>query len=561
MTAEVRRFLFGLGALVLGLLLSAGLLLDHATRPRADFAFCNQQEIESLDPAEASGVPSARIQRALLEGLVRRSADGRVAPGLAKRWSVSADGLLWTFELRADAFWSDGRPVRAADVVGSLRRVLDPATASRHAKLLEAVKGAKAFNSRRANDPESVGLRAPDPLTVEIELKQPTPTLPQVLATPQLLMVPLHVLAEHGRAWTRPEHFVGNGPYLLAERILRDRVEMVRNPDYWGAEEVRLQTITAYAAEGISTQLNLYLTGAVDWIIKPPPQILDELMDDPDLRLGPQFGTTFLRFNVHGGAFAKDARPTPLADPRVRRALTLALDRLRLARDVMRGGHEPIDAFVPGGLPDYEPAHLPAPNPERARELLAEAGYPGGEGLPQLRLLYPHNETNRDFCDAVVTMWRRELGIDVKLTQQVWKVYLDSSKNGLYQIAWGAWIGDWLDATDFVKIFHSESLNNRTGWGDDAFDKLIDAASAEPDDARRLELVRAAEARLLAELPIAPVYQRTNINLVAPHVVGWEDNLLDVHPLRDIGLADGGGSDSTREGATRRSVHDREAAR
>ncbi|GJM22283.1 MAG: ABC transporter permease [Planctomycetota bacterium] len=538
MTSELRRFLVGLSLGVALLLALGGALLGGTRRPRADFAFANQQEIESLDPAEATGVPSARILTALLEGLTRRDAAGRIQPGVAEHWSVSDDGLLWTFKLRDNATWSDGRPVLAEHMVGALRRLLDPATASRHAKLLWAVEGAEAYTSGTLSDFERVGLRSVGAHTVEIRLHRPLPTLPQVLAAPQLLPVPPGLPERLGRAWTRPENFVGNGPFLLVERRLRDRLRLVRNPNYWGAHEVGLESVTAYSADGLTTQLNLYLTGVVDWIIKPPPTLVDELSAREDLLTGAQFGTTFLRFNVHGAPFTEDARPTPLSDPRVRTALTLALDRDSLARDVMRGGHEAINSFVPGGLPDYTPAVLPPCDPERARALLADAGFPGGEGFPELRLLYPHNETNRDFCDAIATQWRRELGIDTRMVQQIWKVYLDSTRSGLYQVSWGAWIGDWLDAASFVEIFHSGSGDNRTGWHDTEFDDLITRASAATDMDTRNTLTRAAEERLLQALPIAPVYQRVNINLVSPRIAGWEDNLLDLHPLRDVRLAD-----------------------
>lgn len=536
MTPELRRFLLGIGLGVAGLLALGGALLGGTRRPRADFAFANQQEVESLDPAEATGVPSARILTALLEGLTRRDARGEVAPGVAERWHVSDDGLRWTFELRDDARWSDGRPVTAEHMRDALVRVLDPATASRHATLLASVVGAEDFTKGLLDDPAQLGLRVPAPLTLEIELRAPLPTLPQVLAAPQLLPVPPELPARLGRDWTRAEHFVGNGPFVLVERRLRDRVRLERSATYWGASEVALQSVTAYAAEGLTTQLNLYLTGVVDWIIKPPPTLVDELSGRDDLLTGPQFGATFLRFNVHGAPFDEAARPTPLDDPRVRRALTLALDRASLAREVMRGGHEPIDSFVPAGMPDYTPARLAPHDPERARALLAEAGFPGGAGFPELRLLYPHNETNRDFCDAVATMWRRELGVDTRMVQQVWKVYLDSTKSGLYQVSWGAWIGDWLDPTDFVGIFRGGDGNNRTGWRDARFDELVRRAQAATDGATRNALTRDAEEILLDALPIAPVYQRVNINLVAPRVRGWHDNLLDLHPLRDISV-------------------------
>jgi oligopeptide transport system substrate-binding protein len=301
---------------------------------------------------------------------------------------------------------------------------------------------------------------------------------------------------------------------------------------------VSLQSVVAYAASGITTQLNMFLLGDVDWIIKPPPGLYRSLEGREDLIVGEQFGSTFMRFNTWGGPFADPEQDTPFSDIRVRTALTLALDRDALAKHVMRGGQQPLNSFVPAGIPAYQPAVLAQPDSDRAKALLAEAGYPDGEGFPRFALLYPHNETTRDFCEAVATRWRRTLGIECELVNQVFGVYLDSTSTGLYDVAWGAWIGDYLDPSSFLEIFMSNSGNNRTGWANSQYDALVQEASGNPDIKRRAELYRQAEEILLEQLPIAPVYQRVNINLVSPRVQGFHDNLLDAHPLRDITVTD-----------------------
>jgi oligopeptide transport system substrate-binding protein len=306
-----------------------------------------------------------------------------------------------------------------------------------------------------------------------------------------------------------------------------DRTRLLASPTYWGRDEVALGSLDAYAAEGATTQLNLYLTGAVDWIVKPPPQLLDELAGRPDLLTGGQFGTSFLRFNT--------TRP-PFDDPRVRRALTLALDRQTLARDVLRGGQRAASSFVPPGAPGYDPAPLPPPDPERAAALLAAAGFPGGTGFPAFELLHPHNDSARDFCEAVAEQWRATLGVRARLVTEPWKVYLDSCTRLLYDTAFGTWIGDVLEAGPFLEIFRSGSANNRTGWSSPAYDGWLARARAATDPAERAGLLRRAEMVLLQELPVAPVYQRVNINLLSPRVEGFADNPLDVHPLRDLSL-------------------------
>jgi oligopeptide transport system substrate-binding protein len=264
-------------------------------------------------------------------------------------------------------------------------------------------------------------------------------------------------------------------------------------------------------------------------MIKPPTSLYDVVLTRPDARVGVQAGVTFYRFNV--------TRP-PFSDPRVRQALGLALDRAALARDVMRGGELPSVSYVPAGLPGYTAAELPPHDPVRARALLAEAGYPGGAGFPDIELLYPHNEVTRDFCEATAAQWRSVLGIRPRLVNQAWKVFLDSQKQLRYDVSWGAWTADYLDPGTFLEMFLTDGGNNRTGWSSPAYDALVVATANEPDAARRLATFRDAERLLLDAWAIVPVYQRINLNLVSPRVRGFHDNLLDVHPLRDLSVVD-----------------------
>ncbi|MHC5209386.1 MAG: peptide ABC transporter substrate-binding protein [Planctomycetota bacterium] len=533
MTREGRRVVAVLG--LAGVVLLAALSLGgRALVGRADLAFCNQNEIASLDPAVASGVPEGRILQALYEGLVRSDpVTGAPSPALASRWEVSPDGLLWTFHVRTDSRWSDDSPITARDAAWSLRRFLAPDTGAPYADLLWCIDGAAAYTSWDSEargpppppDRAALGIEATAEDRLELRLVQPTPHLPSILAMPPLGIVQRACVERWGALWVKPGHVVTGGPFRLAERRIRDRMRLVRHEGYWGRDEVALGTVDAYAADGITTQLNMYLTGQVDWMIKPPTSLYEVIFARPDVRTGPQAGATFFRFNL--------TRP-PLDDPRVRAALTLALDRTMLARDVMRGGELPAMSYVPTGLPGYQPAVLRPADPERARALLAEAGFPGGNGFPDLELLYPHNELTRDFCEAVASQWERELGLRPRLVNQAWKVFLDSSRRLQYDVGWGAWTGDYLDATSFLDIFRSRSGNNRTGWANETYDGLLDRAAHTQDPAARAALLAEAEAVLLDELPIAPVYQRINLNLVAPRVGGFHDNALDVHPLRDM---------------------------
>jgi len=517
------------------LAVAGGLALGGRTAtPRADFAFCNQFEVSSLDPAIATGVPEARVLGALYEGLTRpdpRTTDP--LPGVATAWECSSDGLTWRFDLRDDARWTNGDAVTAEDFAYSFRRLLHPDTAARYAYLLWCVEGAEAFTKTPPGeepDDAGLGIRAEGPRRLLLRLCRPCPYLPRLTAYHPLFPVHRPTVETHGSRWIKPANIVTNGPFRLVERRVRDRIRLARFEGYWGADEVSLRTIDAYAADGVTTQLNMYLTGVVDWMIKPPPTLVDVVLERPDVVTGPQLGTTLIRFNT--------TRP-PFDDRRVRTALALALDREALARDVMRGGRRPARSFVPDAIPGYAPAPLPPHDPERARALLAEAGFPGGDGVRPFELLYPHTETARDFCEAVASQWRRTLGVRAHLVNQAWKVYLDSAASLLYDVSWGSWIGDYLDPSTFLEVFHSDSLNNRTGWGSPIFDGLLREAAVEPDEACRMDLFRRAETLLLEELPLAPIYRRVNLHLVAPRVEGFHDNPLDLHPLRDLRVAGG----------------------
>lgn len=506
---------------------------SQASLPRADFAFCNQNEIASLDPHVASDVSSGRILGALYEGLTRIDpSTGAPAPALAESWSVAPDGLGWTFRIRAEARWSNGEPLLARHVLDGWLRLLHPDTAARNAELLWVLVGAREYTATPPGerpDASRVGLRATGPHELELRLLRPVPYLASLLAYWPLVPVHTDSIARHGHDWLRPEHLVVNGPFVVVEHRLRDRIRLQRNPHYWNRDAVALATVDAYAASGATTQLNMYLTGLVDWIVKPPPALYDSLRERDDWRASGQLGMSFLRFNT--------TRP-PFDDPRVRAALALALDREALTRDVLGGGQRPARSFVPPGLGEYTPAPFPPGDPERARALLAEAGYPGGRGLRPFELLSPHTEATRDLCAAMAARWRDVLGIaEVHLTSQEFGTYIDSCQRLVYDTAWGVWIGDYLDPSTFLDIFASTSGNNRTGWGDPRYDALLARAAGERDEARRLELLHEAETLLLQALPMAPLYQRASIHLVSPRVRGFGESLLDVHPLQDLSLA------------------------
>ncbi len=512
------------------LVLVVALVTGCQPAPRADLVFLNGAEPETLDPALITGQPEGRVANALFEGLLAFDEFGRAGPGTAERWEVSADGRVYTFHLRPDAVWSDGVPVNAQTFVDSWRRTLDPATASEYAYQLHYIRGARAFNEGRTADFSTVGVRALDDRTLQVELENPTPFFPDLCAFTTLLPVPLHAIARHGDDWIKPGKMVSNGAYTLAAWRLNDRVRLQRNPRYWNAGRVALQTIDVLPVSKGNTAFNLYASGQADLLLDKgllPPSLLGEIKKRPDFHAAPFLGTYFLRFN---------ATKPPFNDPRVRRAFSLVIDRDSVVERITRAGELPAHSFVPPGAGGYQPPDGLQRNPDEARRLLAEAGFPEGRGFPQVTYLYSEGELNEAIAVELQGMFRRELGVNIQLQRQEWKVYLRSMSQLDYDIARSSWVGDYPDPNTFLDMFVSGGGNNRTGWSDVEYDRLITAAAAELEPMRRFDILRQAERRLVEEeAVVAPIYFYVGIQMYDPSRLGGiSANLLDEHPLRLI---------------------------
>lgn len=663
------RALFGvLGALGVCLLL-VGLTFSRSTDPPADFRFVNGTEPKTLDPQLMTGQPEGRIAEAIFEGLTRTDPrTHRPAPGVAESWEVSPDGKRYTFRLRENARWTDGRPVTASDFVHAFRRLLDPKLGSEYAYILFPVRLAEAFNafdaradalagpitrglvelsrdhpdgldaaswqrflsklhvhdairqsknarvsellSRRAGTVTLAELReiaqsieqAADVLredarqarghfgkdagvfaegdrTLVVELRAPTPYFLEVTSFYPTYPVPSWLTEDPARTddWFLPEHIVSNGPYRLSRWLVNDHIRLERSESYWGRAEVHTRAIDALSIENGTTALNLYLTSAVDWLPSNyPSDLVDVLKTRPDFYENPGMVVYFYRFNT--------TRP-PLDDVRVRKALNLAVDRQEIVDRVLGLGQLPATTFVPPGMVGY---HAPDTgirhDVARARELLAEAGYPEGHGFPEIGILYNTSESHQKVAEVVADQLRRALGIRVTAYNQEWQSFLDTVRNLDYGMARAGWVGDYADPNTFLDLWVTNGGNNQTGWSSPSYDRLIRAAAdvtdvvTSPDsllaelkwpgdvtkaigraqqatsaDARlaafadvRMLLFREAEAILVRdEFPILPLYFYVVSGLVRPQVRGFystlvfEDgttapNLQDTHPLRDI---------------------------
>ncbi len=496
----------------------------------ADFVFSLGPEPETIDPSTASGQPAGRVIRNIFEGLVTNHPfELHAVPGVADSWDVSSDGLVYTFHLREDAVWSDGKPVTAHDFVYSWERLLDPETASRYANMLYPVVNGEAYNRGDITDPSLLGFEAVDGHTLVVTLHSPCAYLLQLLCFYTLCPVPRHVIEEHGENWIKPGNIVSNGPFVLTEWLLNQRMVFEKNPLYWGADSVHLDVAVGIPSDNINATFNLYMSGILDWTDSGgvPLFVVPALMKRPDFHVAPYFNTYFYRFNV--------TRP-PFDDVRVRRAFFLALNASDITTYVTRSGEQPSHSLVPPGLPGYTEARLPERNVEEARRLMTEAGYPGGEGFPAVEVLFNTSESHKQIAEVIQQQWKEALGVEVGLVNQEWKVYLATTERLDYWIARGGWIGDYLDPNTYLDLWLSENGNNRTGFADPGYDALINRAARTPDPVKRMGMLSQAEDWVLnREQIIMPIYTYVVKNLYDERdFEGLTPNLLNLVTLKAV---------------------------
>jgi len=579
--------------------------------PDADLTFCNSTEIKTIDPALVTGQPEGRVVWALFEGLTTYDPKTLAPrPGMAERWTVSEDKRTYTFYLRKDACWSDGKPLTAEDFHWSFRRLLHPETACEYAyelwyvvntekyttgqvepgdpveiELPERQPGSPPFaagriirgrlvtieqpaassgdspvyvveiDGRRERfqqaktegqslaDPaakpcrwvlfdfDHVGIKVLDSHTLEMTLNHPVPYFLQIIGFFPMMPVPRHCIERYGYPdWTKPENLVCNGPFLLKYRRIRDRIRLEKNPRYWNHENVRLNIVDVLAAESAITGLNLYLTGAADWIPVVPNEVVGELLRQKrrDFQPAPYLAVEYYVVNTQ--------RP-PLNDKRVRRALALAIDKEEIIARILQTGQEPALSFVPTSISryiPYEPPQMPPYDPAAARRLLAEAGYPEGRGFPKLEILYNTHESHQAIAELIQSQWKRTLGINVRLQNQDWARYLASRRQGEFWVARAGWIADYIDPNTFLEMMTSNNPNNHGRWSHAEYDRLIALAQVEPEEKRRFELFHRAEEILLDEAAVLPLYFAVTRSMVQPYVKGYYHNVLDIHPLEAI---------------------------
>ncbi|MBP2654518.1 MAG: ABC-type transporter, periplasmic subunit [Firmicutes bacterium] len=493
-------------------------------------------EPQTLDPDKLTGVPEANYTQALFEGLTELDANGQPLPAAADKWEVSPDGLKYVFHLRANK-WSNGEPVTARDFEFAWKRILNPATAAEYAYMLFPVKGAEAYNSGKASA-DAVGIKALDDNTLEVSLEKPTAYFLALLAHQSTFPLNQKIVEANGDNWASDTStLVGNGPFKLKEWVHGGKLVMVKNDQYWDKDNVKLARIEWSLVEEMGTALSMFENNQLDFAYQPPMTEVERLKKESKLRTSKLIGTYYYEFNT---------RKAPFDNIKVRKAFALAIDRESIVKNVLHDVHKPAYAWIPSGFTnpatkaDFrdEGGTLLQANVAEAKKLLAEAGYPDGQGLPPITLLYNTNEDNKAVAEAVQEMWKKNLGVTVELMNQEWKVYMDARQAGNFQIARARWIGDYTDPMTFGDYLLTNCGNNYGKYSNPAYDKLIATAQASNDQAVRMQAMHDAEKIAIGDMAVLPVYFYSEWYCINPKVNGMIMPPNSIYNLKYVSIED-----------------------
>jgi oligopeptide transport system substrate-binding protein len=492
----------------------------------------NGSEPKSLDPDYIDSSAEGNIEGDLFAGLTTEDAAGRPIPGAAADWTVSPDGLTWTFRLRRET-WSDGVEVTAGDFVFAWRRLLDPATASPYAYMLWVVKNAKAVSAGKL-PPSALGVRAVDGATLEVTLSHPAPYLPALLDHHTAYPLPQHTIAKYGSAWARPEHFTGNGAYVVKEWVPDDHITLVKNRRFYDAKHVRIDVVNYYPTVNSSAALNRIRAGELDTQSPLPAQEIGWLRAHMPkaLQIAPYLGIAYVSINV---------KKEPFDDRHVREALSLAYDREALAGKILKLGERPAYSIVPPGIADYPDGAklsfeaLPhAARVAKARALMREAGY--GPAHPLKASYATTTDPDNLRIAAAVQAMMRAIDVEITIAASDLPAHLQKMRSHDFELAGSSWIADYEDATNFLELLRSDSGKNYGSYANPRYDALLSEAEGEPDATRRGALLVRAEQVALDDYAWIPVRYMVTRDLVQPYVKGWIPNRLDVNRTRWLSI-------------------------
>jgi oligopeptide transport system substrate-binding protein len=481
-----------------------------------------------LDPTRYAQQDAWRVARLLFEGLTVLGPDGSPRPGVAEAWGSDVEARQWIFHLRDEARWSDGEPVTAGDFRYAWQRTLDPATGAESAEYLYPLRGAAAIN-RGERALATLGVRVIDDATLVVLLDEADPDLPRRVALPPFFPVPEHIVTADPIGWPAGGSPVGNGPFTLVTWRANDRLETVRSETYWGRDRVALEGVVLFPLEDPGTVFNLYRSGTLDWTtaFTIPNDEARRLLEAgaPEAVATGVFQVYYLEVNT---------RRAPTDDGRVRRALELSLPREAVAGSIFGFGQRAQRSFTTPDLPDWEPPAPPAGGLDEARRLLAEAGYPDGEGLGELTYLYNVGAAHAAVAEYLQGFWQRELGVRLVLVPMDFPSMEARALQGDYHLKRSGWLADLPDPSAFLTVFEGNNPNNPTGWHSPAYDRLMGAARRSADPVERRRLLQEAETLLLADAPILPIFQNATVQLIKPYVTGIVPNPLDVVDWREV---------------------------
>lgn len=498
----------------------------------------NGDEPQALDPHITTGAPDFHVISSMFEGLTALNPKTlELEPGAAASWELSDDLMTYTFHMQPEGRWSNGDPVTAQDFVYSWQRAMSPELANQYAYMMYFIEGAEAFGQGETTDFSTVGVKALDDKTLQVKLTSPTPYFLQILDHHTYYPVHPATIEKFGgmtarvSKWTLPGNLVSNNAFKLKHWELNKVIEVVPNEHYWDADVVKLKGIHFYPISQQQVEERAFRSGQVHLTFTPQmaiEKIATYDQNEPELiHKDPGYSNYFYIFNT---------TREPFDDVRVRKALSYAIDRESLVKRVTKGGEVPAYHFVPPDPEGHQPKSYFTYDVEKAKALLAEAGFPNGEGFPAFDILYNTHDNHRKIALAIQQMWRTNLNIQANLTNQEWKVYLNTQQNKDYDVSRKAWIADYLDPSNFYDLLLSYGGNNDTGWKSAEYDALVEEAQHELDTTKRWALYEQANKILSDEMPIAPLYFTSDINLIRPNVKNWYGNVLQRHPYKTVYL-------------------------
>src|SRR5450830_361533 len=517
-------------------------------------------EPEGIDPAITTSLEAGNIEQQVFDGLTRLDNKDMPQPAIAKSWTISKDRKTYIFTLR-DAYWTNGTPVTAYDFEYAWKRALSPEAAAESAYNMYYVYGGEAFNAsikvgtkyyvqavdakgnlltktvggkdvpvpnmaKEIDPSKNIGVRALNAKTLKVYLQSPTTYFLNLTAIPTLMPVCKAVVSTNAKWANNLTNYVTDGPFKLTQWSHNDKMVFVKNPTYWDKAAVKLTKITYYMVEDSSTALSMYQSGQLDASANVPLSELPKLVASGDVKILPYLGTEYYKFNV---------TKKPFNDVRVRKALSLAIDRKGITQSITKGGEVPALAFVPYGMPDALPgkdfrtlggSYFKDNDIATAKALLAQAGYPNGKGFPAFTLLYNTSSAYKSVCEAIQQMWKKNLGITCTLRSEELGVFRNDREKLNYDVVRSNWFGDYIDPNTFLDMWVTHGGNNHSGWSNKSYDALITKTKVTVDPKARMATLHAAEKILMTDVPIIPIYFYTNPVLLSKHIKNFHQSML-----------------------------------